>query len=76
MGGEGTHKGLVWAAHHEGMKQLKEHVFKPLFGEAPGLTGDPAEPVKHRRGLWLSAESVGRSQPCHSMSNRTTSPRR
>jgi len=46
MGGEGTHKGLVWAAHHEGMKQLKEHVFKPLFGEVPGLTGDPAGPVK------------------------------
>ncbi|MFF4800067.1 WXG100 family type VII secretion target [Streptomyces sp. NPDC001351] len=46
MGGEGTHKGLVWAAHHEGMKQLKEHVFKPLFGEAPGLTGDPKEPLK------------------------------
>ncbi|MFF4505495.1 WXG100 family type VII secretion target [Streptomyces sp. NPDC001401] len=62
MGGEGTHKGLVWAAHHEGMKQLKEHVFKPLFGEAPGLTGDPAGPVKEALHSDTTKEALARDQ--------------
>jgi WXG100 family type VII secretion target len=62
MGGEGTHKGLVWAAHHEGMKQLKEHVFKPLFGEVPGLTGDPAGPVKEALHSDTVKEAEARDQ--------------
>ncbi|MGW2716021.1 WXG100 family type VII secretion target [Streptomyces sp. NPDC001492] len=62
MGGEGTHKGLVWAAHHEGMKQLKEHVFKPAFGQVPGLTGDPAGPVKEALHSDTVKEALVRDQ--------------